>query len=332
MVFRSTGRARRALLTGAVTISAALLATSCSSGDAGNAPATQADRTIAFVGALTPNVYYDAAECGFKKEAQARNVKVLVNTPSTFSAQAQVGVLQTLMTRQPNGIALGPAVDTAVAATINSAAAQNIPVAVFANPAFDAQALTFINADVNAATKLGVEEMAKLLPSGGEVAIIGLQPNSGIDSLRVNGYKSALAEHPDLKLVTTEYSGVNTAAASQMVASILQAHPDVKGLLVTSGTPTTGTATQVTAMNKVGQIKVIGYDASPTAVEAVKQGSVQGVVSQYPQQAGKLALDSILDKLDGKDVPNVQNYKPFLITPENVNTDAGKEATYQSCS
>jgi ribose transport system substrate-binding protein len=321
-------------LTAAIAAVTAMVALAgCSSGSTSAASTTPSSqqRTIAFVGALTPNVYYDAAQCGFKTEAQAKGVQTILDSPSTFSAQAQVSVLQSVLTRKPNGIVIGPAVDTATIATIANAASQKIPTAIIANPPFNSQAIAYINADVNQATALGVDELAKLLPAGGDVAIIALQPNSAIDALRVNGYKAALTKHPDLKLVQTEYSGVNTANASQLVSSITEAHPSVKGLLVTSGTPTVGAATQVAALGLAGKIKVIGYDASPTAVQAVRSGTVQGVVSQYPQEAGKLALDSILDKLNGKKVQKVQNFKPFLITPQNVDTAAGKKAAYASC-
>ena len=328
-------RGWRPLIVGAVAIAAVVTMAGCSAAgptaasSSGSSP--QKQRTIAYVGALTPNVYYDAAECGFKTEAKAKGVDVILNTPSTFSANAQESVLQAVLTRQPDGIALGPAVDTATAATIATAAAQNIPTAIIANPPFASKAITYINADVDAATALNVDALAKLLPSGADVAIIALQPNSGIDALRVNGYKKALKKHPDLNLVETEYSGVNTADASRLVSSITEAHPNVKGLLVTSGTPTVGAATQVAALGQTGKIKVMGYDASPTAVQAVRAGTVQGLVSQYPQEAGKLALDSILNNLDGTKVPKVQNFAPFLITPKNVDTAAGKKAAYSSC-
>jgi ribose transport system substrate-binding protein len=290
-----------------------------------------AQLTVAFVGALTPNVYYDAAACGFKTEAKLKNVKTIVNSPSTFGAAPQQAVLDSVLIQRPNGIVIGPAVGVAVADTINNAAKNNIQVSVIASPPFDANAIAFVNADIPAATQLGVDLLARLLPNGGEIGMIGLQPNSEIDAARVNGYLAALKKYPNLNLVQTEYSGVNTANASRLVSVILESHPNLKGLLVTSGTPTTGAATQLLALNMQGKIKLIGYDASPTAVQGVKDGVVQGVISQYPNKAGALALDAILDKIAGRDVPFVQNYRPYLITSDNVNTPAGQAAAYRSC-
>lgn len=334
MITSGTRMSRLAQVVSATTV---LIATGCSSGStaapgasnaSGEAPSS---KSIAWVGALTPNVYYDNVLCGMKSLAKKNNIDVIDTTPSTFSASAQVAALEAAIARKPSGLVVGPAVAVAVTSTLNRAVSQGIPVTIVANPVFPVNAITFINADVSQATKLGVDEMARLLPTGGEVAIVALQPNSGIDALRVNGYKAALKSHPSLKLVQTEYSGVNTANASQIVAGIIAAHPQVSGVLVTSGTPTVGVATQVLAAHKTGKIKVIGYDASPNAVEKLKQGTIQAIVSQLPRKAGELSVQSIMDSAVGKSAPKEQNYNPFLITPQNVDTPEGTAAIYSPC-
>lgn len=310
------------LLIGAGLLSACGSSSSGSAGGGGSG--------VVYIGGVTPNPYYDGVYCGIKAEAKKDHLAVRNVTPSSFTAAAQVQAFNAALGRRPSAIVLGPAVASATAAPIASAVKAGVPVAVVANPPFASQAFTYINADVAEATREEAAYVAHAVPKGSQVAILGLETNNGLDQGRVAGLKAGIKEQPGLQLVTTQYSGVNTSHAASIVSGLLSAHPQLKAILASSGTPTLGAASELQALHKSQSVTLAGYDAEAVTIQKMKAGSIQAVVSQLPEKAGALAVQSIVAKLHGKSVPKVQNYPPFLVTTHNVSSSQGQAAVYSS--
>ena len=65
----------------------------------------------------------------------------------------------------------------------------------------------------------------------------------------------------------------------------------------------------------------MSVDGIPDALEAVKQGSLAGTVTQYPEAMAYLAVEALVKKLNGESVPEKIDSPIKLITKENL-TDA----------
>ena len=64
-------------------------------------------------------------------------------------------------------------------------------------------------------------------------------------------------------------------------------------------------------------------------MQAIKEGLLQGAVSQNPRKIGELAVQNMEAYLDGKrDIPKAQPQTPFVIDEANVDTPEGKAAAY----
>ncbi|BCL12708.1 sugar ABC transporter substrate-binding protein [Micromonospora sagamiensis] len=76
--------------------------------------------------------------------------------------------------------------------------------------------------------------------------------------------------------VEAKDSASNTFSAAQ---NFLQSSPDLVGIYATAGGPF-GAAQAVAAANKQETVKVIGYDITTENIEAIKNGSMYGVIGQ----------------------------------------------------
>jgi ribose transport system substrate-binding protein len=63
---------------------------------------------------------------------------------------------------------------------------------------------------------------------------------------------------------------------------------------------------------------VFGFDGDRAGLEAVKSGALDATMTQRTQHMGRLALQSALDLIAGKDLPKEQLQEGTLTTKENV--------------
>lgn len=65
------------------------------------------------------------------------------------------------------------------------------------------------------------------------------------------------------------------------------------------------------------QVKVIGFDGMEEARNAVKNDPVMvGVIAQYPDQMGKVAVETAAKVIKGEEVPAKQPIVPGVVTKD----------------
>ena len=112
-----------------------------------------------------------------------------------------------------------------------------------------------------------------------------------------------MKQHPNIEIVGIEYANSQPANATSAVNTILLKYPDLAGIFALDGTSGTGTVAALRNANKAGEVKLIGYDAYKTEVDALKEGIFTALVAQQPAKEADLALQYAYDKITGKDVP-----------------------------
>ncbi|HTU25055.1 MAG TPA: substrate-binding domain-containing protein, partial [Pirellulales bacterium] len=87
---------------------------------------------------------------------------------------------------------------------------------------------------------------------------------------------------------------------------------------------TTGTLRALEEAGLAGKIVFIGFDPSERIVQALAENKVQGVVVQDPVRMGYLATKTMIDHLNGQEVPAEIDTGETIATPENMNDPAIK--------
>jgi len=100
---------------------------------------------------------------------------------------------------------------------------------------------------------------------------------------------------------------------------MLQAHPDITGIFGFGDDAALAAAMAVKTAGLEHQVKVIGFDGMQEAREAVDGNPVMaGVIQQFPQQMGALAVSTAVKIMDGEDVPAEQPIVPGVYTKTNT--------------
>ena len=86
--------------------------------------------------------------------------------------------------------------------------------------------------------------------------------------------------------ITEKMQQVNDAAVKMSDEDVLtyymEKHPDLKGLLATNETTTQLGVSALKKMENADEIKMVGFDAGKTQVEALKNGDIDGLIVQNP--------------------------------------------------
>ncbi len=181
---------------------------------------------------------------------------------------------------------------------------------------------SFVTGDNRAIAKEAGEYAAtKLLPEGGEVAILEGLPSSSPAIERLEGFKAGIAGNPKLKVVAVQPVDWMQDKAVTVFGAMLQSHPDIKLVYACNDLAAAGAYIAVKQAGKLGQVKIIGTDGLPGpsgGIRAVADGEWAATMV-YPTgvaDALKLAKQILIDCATS--VPKLVTVPTQLINESNA--------------
>lgn len=256
--------------------------------------------------------FYIELANAMKQEATAKNVKLEVAIANQDLSK-QLADVEDFIVKGVDVIVISPVDSQGVLAAITKAERAGIKVITVDVPAKDAKVTSHIGTDnFTGGVKAG-ELMAKELGNKGKVAVIDYPTVQSVVN-RVEGFKKAIAEHPEMKIVAIQ-TGITRAEALAAAQNMLQADPEIAGIFGFGDDAALAAAVAVKAANLESQVKVIGFDGMEEARKAVDSNPVMvGVIQQFPDQMGKQAVDSAIKVIAGEEVPAEQPIVPGVYT------------------
>ena len=112
--------------------------------------------------------------------------------------------------------------------------------------------------------------------------------------------------------------------------ALLTAHPNLKGMFAMNVVSGNGVTQAVKAAGKSGEVKLVEFDAGPPQVQALKAGTIDALIAQYPYGIGKQAVDLAYKYVTGHKAGIKKHYGTgsAIVTRANVNTPAIKKYLY----
>jgi len=166
---------------------------------------------------------------------------------------------------------------------------------------------------------LGATYFAKLLAAKGDYAELTGKASDTNAGVRSKGYHSVLDPLKGLKLVAKQTANWDQTQAFNVTQTILQAHPNIKGIISGNDTMALGAVAALKAAHKTN-IVVVGLDGSPDAASSILKGGMKATVLQPLADFSKLAVQEadryIKTGKTGK--PEKQLLPCYLITKANA--------------
>jgi len=322
---RVTMRLSRTVAVGTLAAVAMVAMTACGGGatPAGGPSAGGAPKVAAVIKGLD-NPFFQAMQKGIEDDSSAAGIRTTVQAATSVTdTTGQADKLSGLAGQDYNCYVVNPISGTNLVQGIAQLAAGgktivNIdsPVDPAAAQAASAKIATYIGTDNAAAGKTAAQELSRLLPSGGKVAVVGGIAGDVTSGDRVRGFTSGVG--PSIQVVQTVAANWDRQEALTQATNILAAHPDVTGFFAANDDMGLGITRAVANAGKAGQVHVISVDGNPDALAAVKSGELAATVAQYPYAIGQMGVDACRAAVSGATLPAKVDAPVALITKGNA--------------
>ena len=245
--------------------------------------------------------------------------EIIWNGPaSETDYEGQIRIVDSAINQHVDAICLAPIDKKVLVEVVERAAAQNIPVVIFDSPVDTAKFTAQVATDNYAGGALAAVRMGQILNGKGKIAEVAVQPGSASTMAREQGFEDMLKkDYPGIKMVDKQYGMADFAQSLKVSENMLTATPDLNGMFASNESSSVGA---VRALKEKSGVKLVGFDASPQLIDALKSGVVDSLVVQDPFQMGYKSMVAAVTKLSGGTPERIQNITPTLVTPENMMT------------
>jgi ribose transport system substrate-binding protein len=309
-------------------------------GPAADAPAATAvaapgkakkNYNIQFIQGVAGDEFYISMQCGIEAEAAKLGVTVSTSGPQKFDPTLQRPIVDSVRATKPDAVLIAPTDVTAMQTPLEAVAQGGSKVVLVDTTTEDpSYAVSAIASDNVGGGKAAFDAIKQLNPNGGKVMIMSVDPGISTTDARAKGFEDAVKADDKFQYLGIQYSHNDPATAANLMASALQKDPDMVGVFAANLFAAEGTATGVRQANKGAQVKIVGFDAGPGQVKALRAGTVNALVAQQPATIGQYGVDMAVAALDGGQVtPKVQTGFT-VITQENIDTPEGQAGVYKS--
>ena len=275
------------------------------------------------------NPFFDQARDGCKKAEKESNGKIecyYIGPGEHGGGDEQVQVVQDLITKKVNGIAVSPSNAPAMAKVLERAKAANIPVTTWDSdllPADKGLRKTYIgthNYDIGVNL---AKIVMNLKPKGGTICIQSGGPAAANHNERMQGIRDTISgkkskEPPGDRLTNANgwtevegcplYTNDDFPLSVKQMGEILAKYPNLTAFVPTGGFPqfVPNAYKQVVEKNmdriKSGKTILVVADTLPVQMELMKAGYSSGQVGQRPFDMGYKSMFILQDIVNGKQV------------------------------
>jgi ribose transport system substrate-binding protein len=324
---------RMIVVLAALTIGVGVLASTSVLGasDTNKAPTAQT-YTFYLVAGIASDAFYLTMNKGAQAEAKKLgNVKVkFTGSPAAFSPPTQIPFLNGAIARHPDAILIAPTDKTALISPIQRAISAGIPVATVDTFISKPIAFTNISTDNLAGGRAAADALVKAIGGSGDVAAISVNPGISTTDQRAQGFAQELKKYPNVHYLGIQYCNDDQTKASNQTSALLAAHSNLKGIFAMNVVSGNGVTQAVKAAGKAGKVKLVEFDAGPPQVQALKAGTIDALIAQYPYGIGRQGVFQAYQYVTGHKVGIAKHYGTgsAVITRANVNNPAYQKYLY----
>ncbi|SDY11306.1 rhamnose transport system substrate-binding protein [Evansella caseinilytica] len=250
--------------------------------------------TIAVVPKLVGIPYFNASEAGAIKAGEELGVNVIYTGPTEADASQQVSVIEDLISRGVDVIAVAPNDSDSLTPVLERAREEGILVMDWDTPADP----NVVDLSVNQIDdfEFGEAMIDKLVASmgteAGEIALL----TGGLSAANLNTWLDAVEEvvadkYPDLTIIQERIAtNERQQEAYQITLDLLRANPELKGILAVSTPAPLGAAQAVQERDLQDSVSVVGSALPTDSGPFLEDGSLDAAILWNPEHLGYLTV------------------------------------------
>ena len=251
-----------------------------------------------------------------KADGELADVSAEFRLTSDGTAAEQKRIIDDLMTKGVDGIAISPVDPENQISLINDVARRAL---VFTqdSDAPNSDRACYVGTDNVAAGRQAGQLIKEVLPDGGKIMLFVGKLDARNAQDRIQGIKEAIKD-TNIQIIDTRTDDTDTVRAKSNVADALAKHSDLKGLVGLWSYNGPAILNAVKDANKIGQIKIVTFDEADETLGGIREGAIYGTVVQQPFEFGYQAIKLMTQALKG-DKSFIPSNKQIIIPTMVIN-------------
>src|SRR5581483_5475875 len=163
--------------------------------------------TIAVIPKASADIFWQSVHAGAVKGAWESNVNMVWDgPPNETDIAGEMQIMETMINRQVDAIAVAPSDRSAFKIVVDRAAGAHIPVVIY-DSAIDSQNYTtFVATDNYAGGEIGADRMGKILGGKGKIVMVKTTPGGASTTAREEGFRHELhAKFPAIQILDERF-------------------------------------------------------------------------------------------------------------------------------
>lgn len=274
-----------------------VLFTSCNNNAGPTNAGTSGNLQLAFVTNNASDFWTIARKGTEKADAELNDVTVEFRVPGDGTAAEQKRLLDDLLAKGVDGIAVSPVDPENQTQALNETAKQVLVVTQDSDAPKSDRAF-YVGTDNVAAGRVAGGLVKEALPQGGKIMLFVGKLDARNAQERLQGIREAL-QGSNIEILDVRTDDTDRVRAKSNVSDTLVRHSDVAGLVGLWSYNGPAILNAVQDANKVGQVKIIAFDEEDETLGGVKQGAIYATVVQQPFEFGYQAIKLMQQHLKG---------------------------------
>jgi rhamnose transport system substrate-binding protein len=277
-----TGTTRWAVALG---LAATLTLTACGQGSGGSASddggggggggSDGGGVTVAFVPKLQGIPYFEAMNTGGQAACEELGCTWLYQGPVEADPAAQADIVRSYIQQGVDALIVAPNDPDSMAPLLQQAQDAGIAVATSDTDAPNSVRQVFVSqASTEGIGQALTDALLEAMGGSGKYAIVSCGQTAENLNSWIEVQKAYTAEkYPEAEIVDIVYAGEDQAAATQMATDLMNAHPDLTGLVGECTSSAPGVAQAVRDAGKTGQVFTVGLGTPQSMLPYLEDGS-----------------------------------------------------------
>lgn len=265
----------------------------------GTAQNAMADR-IALVISTLNNPFFVTLQEGAQAKAEELGHELIV-LDSGNDAARELSNVEDALARDIDVLLINPTDSDAVASSVRTANAQDVPVITLDRSANGGSVVSHIASDNVAGGELAGEFIIERLGGEGQVVQLEGVPGASATRNRGEGFMTAIEAMDGIELVATQPANFNRSEGLNVMENLLQAHQGIDAVFAQNDEMALG-AQRALQASGLDDVVLVGFDGTDDGIQAVNDGKMSATIAQQPARIGEFGVTAADRLLKGESV------------------------------
>jgi ribose transport system substrate-binding protein len=297
------------------------LLTSCQPGTSGTNTGTGSAGTKHKLAFVTNNAsdFWIIARKGTEKAAkEIPGIEVEFRIPSDGTAAEQQRVVDDLLAKKIEGIAISPVDPANQTPMLNRAASQALIVTQDSD-APTSNRVCYIGTDNVEAGRQAGQLVKEALPNGGKIMVFVGVLDAENARQRYQGLKEALAGS-NVSIIDVRTDNTDRVRAKSNASDTLVNNPDIAGMVGLWSYNGPAILAAVREANKTDKVKIVAFDEEDETLNGIKNGAIYATVVQQPFEFGYRSME-LMSKILNGDKSGIPASKQIFVPTKAIKKD-----------